>query len=367
MMTVNLKRYSLYKKGLRKNVIFLFILFIYGSLSGLFFSVQAYKVERYVFCSDVDPDTHEPIGINSIFYSTNDTVCFWVNVSDISPGRTLRFDWYDPDDNWYDSREKIVESSMDGQSHDWYVSWSAIRIKGMYPEKVPGMWKVIFNIDEKMEASLSFELIDLQSTYGIIKNLLTSINNLKNQIDKITSDYEILFNNYNSILLEYNTLNNNYEKLLQEYSDVNENYTIVYNDYISIKSRYESTLTSLNTTTMMMYASLGFGILSFTSLIIFSLMSRRTTIRNVPSSLHSRKQKGKEKIIEDDTRVKIDVTKVRGIGPKTAEKLGEIGIEFIDDLMIYNPKYLSDKIGVSREIVSRWIEHAEELLLQETQ
>jgi len=354
----------LYKKALRKKIIFLFVLFMYSSSYGLFVSVRAHKVERYVFCSDVDPNTHEPIGINSIFYSNNDTICFWVNISDISPGRTLMFDWYDPDDNIYRRWTKVVEASGDGQSHDWYVSWNANRIKGMWL----GMWKVIFYIDDKVEASLSFELVDPQSTYWIIKNLLTSITNLKIQIDKITSDYEILFYNYNSILLEYNSINNNYEKLLQEYSDVNENYTILYNDYIFITSKYESALTSLNTTRVMMYASLGFGILSFMGLVIFSLMGRRTTLKSISGSLSFRKQKGKEKVIEEgDEILHKDVTKVRGIGPKYAEKLSEIGIESIDDLVKYNPKYLSDKIGVSREITSRWIENAEEMLLQETQ
>ncbi len=338
---------------------------MYSSSYGLFVSVRAHKVESNVFCSDVDPNTHEPIGINSIFYSNNVTVCFWVNISDIMPGRTLRFDWYDPDDYIYGSWTKVVEASEDGQPHDWYVSWNTIRIKGMYPEKAPGQWKVIFYIDDKMESSLSFELADLQSTYWIIKNLLTSINNLKTQIEKITSDYEILFYNYNSILLEYNSVNNNYEKLLQEYSDVNENYTILYNDYISITSKYESALTSLNTTRMMMYASLGFGILSFMGLVIFSLMGRRTTLKSISGSSLLRKQQ--EKVIEEGEKIiHKDVTKVRGIGPKYAEKLSEIGIESIDDLVKYNPRYLSDKIGVSREITSRWIENAEELLLQET-
>ena len=358
----------MYRKALRKKTVFLFVLFICTIHLGPFISVRAHEVESYLMCSNVNPITREPVGISSIFFTDNNTACFWVNITDIYPGRTLRFDWFDPDNYVYGSWSKVVETSVDGQPHDYYIAWNIIEIKGKYPEEVQGLWTVYFYIDNVLEASLSFEIVDPKSTYWRIKSLLESIKELKSSIDKVTLDYEILLSNYTLILTDYNSLRYNYTKLVKKYVEFNANYSVLLNDYIKVQGEYDSVLESLNATRMMMYASLGFGILSFAGLIIFVLIGRWTTLKSVSGVLPFRKQKLEEKIIDEGEKVlKKDIMKVRGIGPKYAEKLSEIGIASINDLVKYNPKYLADKINVSREIISRWIENAEEMLLQETQ
>lgn len=57
-----------------------------------------------------------------------------------------------------------------------------------------------------------------------------------------------------------------------------------------------------------------------------------------------------------------DLTKVRGIGPKSSKRLKDVGIDSVNDLAECDPKDLMRKIGVSEKIASRWIRGAKDLL-----
>ena len=51
-----------------------------------------------------------------------------------------------------------------------------------------------------------------------------------------------------------------------------------------------------------------------------------------------------------------DLRDVMGIGPKMADRLKELGLEKVSDLLKVSPEELSLKLGVSQKIVSRWFE-----------
>jgi len=58
----------------------------------------------------------------------------------------------------------------------------------------------------------------------------------------------------------------------------------------------------------------------------------------------------------------IDLTIVRGIGPKWSEKLKAAGINSTKDLAECNSEDLAKKIMVSEKMASRWIKNANEFL-----
>ncbi|MDH5634679.1 MAG: helix-hairpin-helix domain-containing protein [Candidatus Bathyarchaeota archaeon] len=54
----------------------------------------------------------------------------------------------------------------------------------------------------------------------------------------------------------------------------------------------------------------------------------------------------------------VDLTQVRGIGPKRAERLKAIGIKDIDDLVESDPAKIAKALSVSKKISSRLIPEA---------
>lgn len=58
----------------------------------------------------------------------------------------------------------------------------------------------------------------------------------------------------------------------------------------------------------------------------------------------------------------IELTKVKGIGPKWSERLKNAGVNSADELAKCNSKDLAEKLGISEKIVSRWIRNANEIV-----
>ena len=70
-----------------------------------------------------------------------------------------------------------------------------------------------------------------------------------------------------------------------------------------------------------------------------------------------------EKLRETVREASLDLTEVRGIGPKRAQKLKDAGISSVRELA-KSSEDLAQKIGVSEKIVSKWIKNANEILTE---
>lgn len=66
----------------------------------------------------------------------------------------------------------------------------------------------------------------------------------------------------------------------------------------------------------------------------------------------SQKKEGKEASRE------IELTEIRGIGPRKAEELKAAGVNAVSDLARASAKNLSQKTGISKKTISRWIAEA---------
>lgn len=58
----------------------------------------------------------------------------------------------------------------------------------------------------------------------------------------------------------------------------------------------------------------------------------------------------------------IELTQVKGIGPKRAEQLKSLGINSVKDLAEASAKNLAGKLEISPKITRRWIENAKKLV-----
>ena len=58
----------------------------------------------------------------------------------------------------------------------------------------------------------------------------------------------------------------------------------------------------------------------------------------------------------------IDVINVKGIGPKRAERLKELGIHTVEELSKASAEELAKKLKVSPKITSKWVTEAKRLM-----
>ncbi|RLI42367.1 hypothetical protein DRO59_04345 [Candidatus Bathyarchaeota archaeon] len=63
-----------------------------------------------------------------------------------------------------------------------------------------------------------------------------------------------------------------------------------------------------------------------------------------------------------ETAPTVELTQVKGIGPKRAEQLKSLGINSIKDLAEASAKNLATKLEISPKITRRWIENAKKLV-----
>ena len=91
--------------------------------------------------------------------------------------------------------------------------------------------------------------------------------------------------------------------------------------------------------------------------------SKRSTIyeKNIQSL------RGYVKVFKSKLAVKvkekyIEIKKVKGVGPKTIEKLRNVGIETANNLAVSNPKIIMDSTGFSKKKASKIIQNAKALL-----
>jgi len=59
----------------------------------------------------------------------------------------------------------------------------------------------------------------------------------------------------------------------------------------------------------------------------------------------------------------MDITLVRGIGPKWSGEMKAVGIDSIHELAECDPEDLAQEVGISEKMASTWIENANEILL----
>lgn len=71
----------------------------------------------------------------------------------------------------------------------------------------------------------------------------------------------------------------------------------------------------------------------------------------------------KLKILEErlEYALSLDLEEVKGIGSRMTERLKELGMEKVPDLLKISPEELSRKLGVSQKIVNKWFEEAMKL------
>ena len=73
-------------------------------------------------------------------------------------------------------------------------------------------------------------------------------------------------------------------------------------------------------------------------------------------------EKAEEAKKPKESKLLIELTEIKGIGPKNAKKLKAAGVKTVSDLAKRSAKDVSEKTGISIKDISRWIVQANEMI-----
>jgi prefoldin subunit 5 len=285
---VHLKRGDLYKMCKKKVVYPILVLLVASS----FFMPCVFGVEvaEILTCDDVDTDTREPLGDASVFFTHVNDVFVWVRMSGIQPGQSLRFIWSSSGGVIYADNEVTLTTA----NTDY---WDSISIKGSWPQQDPGIWSVEIYVNDALEDSISFEIINYdaiilreQARIIIIESLNNSIATLtqsyvsiqedlvalSSEIESLSEDYLELNEDYSSLQERYNETNDNLQGLMTEYDIIQDDYESLSAEYGSNSEKLSSAQRALNTTRTLLYASSGLALILLIASAYLILQGRKT-------------------------------------------------------------------------------------------
>ena len=273
----------------KKNVVSLFLVYLVAS-AFLIPSAFGVEVVETLTCDDVDTDAREPLGAATVFFTHVNDVFVWVSLSGIQSGQSLRFIWNSPGGVIFADNEVTLTTA----NTDY---WDSIFIKGSWPEQDPGIWSVDIYVDDTLEDSISFEIINydavvlneqvltiiIESQNNVIADLTQSyvslqedLVTLSSEIESLSQDYLELNEDYSSLQERYNETNSDLQELMTEYGIIKDDYESLSAEYGSNSEELSSTRKSLNTTRTLLYASSGLALILLIATAYLIIQGRKS-------------------------------------------------------------------------------------------
>lgn len=243
--------------------------------------VQGYVVSEILMCHDIDAETYEPFGIGDVFFTHSPFAVCWVNITDIYTALTVRFDFYDSNNQLYFSEPVDIESPPRDMFWIYYVAYGFISVEGFLPANSPGTWTVKIYIENALAGSTTFKIVDYEEITEEIDTLQTEVNSLETDYNQLSSDYASLQQDYQTLNTEYDALQDDYNivesemnALQEDYNALSSDYNVLSGDYNSLEADYESTLNDLNTTRNIMYGTSAGAVVFLIIAIYFATRKR---------------------------------------------------------------------------------------------
>lgn len=184
------------------------VIFIYSLL--LIGTGQAGYITSHDIYKNYDAGKGQPIDQTYNFTTSDTMVVSWIYLEDMNVGDKIVWDLYDPKGDLYKKEIHDVRWSGSGWAYSYY------HIRSM----IPGIWKIVISLNNKIEATDTFHIQGSISHYGddCIKchnspNLQTfwalhanSANNYRHINVDIKSGMDVLDNN-DCIMCHYDTVN----------------------------------------------------------------------------------------------------------------------------------------------------------------
>ncbi len=222
----------------------------------------AYEVLESEVCFDYRVDNLKPKGIGTTFFTHNEKVGLWVNISDPPTDVNMRVKWYAPDGTYDNNAVNVIQ--LDGE--EWGIVFNSIYIDGTEAANKIGVWTVEFSIDGTVEAAEEFQILDYDE-------IISTFADLKDQLDDIQATNEETQETNQALMEQLAELEADYNDLLENppneeaLQDLQDQYSELYEDYRDIQ-------VNLSTTKMMMYGAVVVAIASVAVAVYFGAIKR---------------------------------------------------------------------------------------------
>ena len=223
----------------------------------------AFEIFEYETCYDYRTDTLEPKGKGTAFFTHNEKVGFWVNISDPSTDLSMRMLWKDPNENTYKNRAVDV---VQLEGAEWGIVFNSIYIDGITDANKQGVWTVELSIDGTVEEAKQFQILDYDKITSDFLTLSNQINTLKDEINDLQAQNLEIEQSYNNLLEDYNDMLENPPNS-EAMEELQDQYDEMYRNYLQMQA-------NLGTTKMMMYGAVVVAIASVAVAVYFGAIKR---------------------------------------------------------------------------------------------
>jgi len=144
------------------------ILIIVSILAACSQNANAYENGVYWLCKDVDESDYpyKAIDPTTIFYDTDEEVCFLFSLDYVTTSHSIIIKWYNDEDKLFDTIHDQIPHPRSGGYDYWttYYYPDCLPIKGEDAADLPGQWKVELYIDGNKEVTEFFEIRSTTTT-----------------------------------------------------------------------------------------------------------------------------------------------------------------------------------------------------------
>jgi hypothetical protein len=202
-------------------------------------------------CDDIEIGTENPKGVGEAFLTDSGYIHCWVNFTDVVGPVAIKFEWIDPDQEFYGSDIVYTVSG----TFPLFSVHNVMIVGGTRAASKPGKWTVKVYMDDVYVAETDFYLVTQGTIFeiGMLETSLENITTLKDQIlsqyislqgdyyelihsyDNLTYYYNLTLNDYNERIYQLNDLDVKYDNLTSEYEEVNKR-------LIQLQSNYDNLL-----------------------------------------------------------------------------------------------------------------------------
>jgi hypothetical protein len=250
--------------------------------------VLGYEVDSILMVDDIDPVSSAPVGSGEEYLTNSGYTYCWVNLTEVYLSHVVRFNWYTPEGELFESRQITTDSPESGQHFPSYAVYDYLGIYGHAPASDPGRWNVSVYVDDSLVGSRQFSIIDYdaiiektdalesqvaeivssvdqlvsnyESTQDLYEELLSEYNELRDTYDSLTITYEDQMSDYNEILVEITTLQDEYNVLAEDNEEMVQSTIQLADDYVDVINYAESLATLLSNSRNMTYVSVALAV-----------------------------------------------------------------------------------------------------------
>lgn len=202
------------------------------------------EVTDSITCMNVD-GSGVATGVSSDFLATTPYIFVRSTFSNLLSGQMITFGWEIPGGGGWDSNVITATSET--------TYWDSIPIEGDLAATFVGTWTVKIYVDDELEDTVNFNIVDYTDLLGDIQGLILQIQDANNQallwqseLGDLEARTTAIEANYSSVLAQNLIIQNELTTKISEFSSLESDYNTLSLDYNQTQQELEEVKNDLN-------------------------------------------------------------------------------------------------------------------------